>query len=82
MYSNVLLHSVTHQMLLHYLPEQEATSLGTDEYNEVVLSVENIVDPDISIFRRKESEEITTITPQKCVQISVNMHASENGNPS
>ena len=29
-----------------YLPEQEATSLGTDEYNELVLSVGNIVDPD------------------------------------
>ena len=29
-----------------YLPEQEATSLGTEECNEVVLSVGNIVDPD------------------------------------
>lgn len=37
-----------------YLPEQEATSLGTDEYNEVVLSVGNIVDPDkISSSNRK-----------------------------
>ena len=46
-----------------YLPQQEATCLGTEEYNEVVLSVGNIV----------ESVEITTITPRKCVQKSVNM---------
>ena len=37
-----------------YLPEQEATSLGTEEYNEVVLSVGNIADPDkISSSNRK-----------------------------
>ena len=37
-----------------HLPEQEATSLGTEEYNEVVLSVGNIVDSDkISSSNRK-----------------------------
>lgn len=56
-----------------FLPEQEATNLGSEEYNEVVLSVGDAVDPNKNLSSK--SEEITTITLPNCVHKSVNMLA-------
>ena len=52
-----------------YLPEQEATSLGTDEYNELVLSVGNIVDPDKNFSSNRKRGNYNHYSPEMLAKI-------------
>ena len=61
-----------------YLPEQEATSLGTKEYNEVVLSVGNIVDPDRNSSSNRKRGNYNHYSPE--MRAKNGKYASENGN--
>ena len=61
-----------------YLPEQDATSFGTEEYNEVVLSVGNIVDPDRNSSSNRKRGNYNHYAPEMCAKIG--KYASENGN--
>ena len=61
-----------------YLPEQEATSLGTEEYNAVVLSVGNIVDPDKNSSSNRKRGNYNHYSPK--MRAKTSKYASENGN--
>ena len=61
-----------------YLPEQEATSLGTKEYNEVVLSVGNILDPDRNSSSNRKRGNYNHYFPE--MRAKIGKYASENGN--
>ena len=60
-----------------YLPEQEATFLGTEEYNEVVLSVANIVDPDKNSSSNRKRGNYNHYSPE--MRAKIGKYASENG---
>ena len=61
-----------------YLPEQKAISLGTEEYNEVVLSVRNIVDPDRNSSSNTKRGNYNQYSPE--MRAKIGKYASENGN--
>ena len=61
-----------------YLPEQDATSFGTEEYNEVVLSVGNIVDPDRNSSSNRKRGNYKHYPPE--MRAKIGKYASENGN--
>ena len=62
-----------------FLPEQEATNLGSEEYNEVVLSVGDAVDANKNLLsKRKRGNYYNHYSPELCAQIG--KYASENGN--
>ena len=61
-----------------YLPEQGATSLGTEEYNEVVLLVGNIVDPDRNSSSHRKRGNYNHYSPE--MRAKIGKYASENGN--
>ena len=61
-----------------YLPEQEATSLGTEEYNAVVLSVGNIVNPDKNSSSNRKRGNYNHYSPK--MRAKTGKYASENGN--
>ena len=67
----------TNVAAVRYLPEQEDTFLRDDEYSEVVLSVEHMVDPDDSTSTRKR-RNYNHYSPE--MRAKIGKYASENGN--
>ena len=67
----------TNVAAVRYLPEQEDTFLRDDEYSEVVLSVERMVDPDDSTSTRKRRNK-NHYSPE--MRAKIGKYASENGN--
>ena len=61
-----------------FLPEQEATNLGSEEYNEVVLSVGDAVDPNKNLSSKRKRGNYNHYSPELRAQIG--KYASENGN--
>ena len=61
-----------------FLPEQEATNLGSEEYNEVVLSVGDAVDPNKDLSSKRKRGNYNHYSPELRAQIG--KYASENGN--
>ena len=59
-------------MHVPFLPEQEATNLGSEEYNEVVLSVGDAVDPNKNLSSKRKWGNYNHYSP---VHKSVNMLA-------
>ena len=67
----------TNVAAVRHLPEQEDTFLRDDEYSEVVLSVEHMVDPDDSTSTRKR-RNYNHYSPE--MRAKIGKYASENGN--
>lgn len=61
-----------------FLPEQEATNLGSEEYNEVVLSVGDAVDPNKNLLSKRKRGNYNHYSPELRAQIG--KYAGENGN--
>ena len=61
-----------------FLLEQEATNLGSEEYNEVVLSVGDAVDPNKNLSSKRKRGNYNHYSPELRAQIG--KYASENGN--
>ena len=61
-----------------FLPKQEATNLGSEEYNEVVLSVGDAVDPNKNLSSKRKRGNYNHYSPELRAQIG--KYASENGN--
>lgn len=61
-----------------FLPEQEATNLGSEEYNEVVLSVGDAVDPNKNLSSKRKQGNYNHYSPELRAQIG--KYAGENGN--
>ena len=70
--------SLTKCYCMWLFTEQEATSLGTEEYNEVVLSVANIVDPDKNSSSNKKRGNYNHYSPE--MRAKIGKYARENGN--
>ena len=67
----------TNVAAVRYLPEQEDSFLRDDEYSEVVLSVEHMVDPDDSTSTGKR-RNYNHYSPE--MRAKIGKYASENGN--
>ena len=70
----ILLHSLNHAGARAFLPEQEATSLETEEYNDIVLSVGNAVDPNKNLSSKRKRGNYNLYS-QNCMQKSLNKGA-------